>query len=154
MNQLIDTLDLYFGKKAPQMPAGIKEFIVKVSPWLSVVGVILTVPAVLAILGLGAYFSSFARYGMVGYGYSGFGIWSVFTIIMTVLYIMAIPGLFKRSPSGWNFMFYAALVGGLQNLISFNLVGLVVGLLIGFYILFQLKPYYFGGATTSPFSGN
>ena len=152
MNQLITTLDLYFGKKAPQMPTGLKEFLVKVAPYLSVLGVLLIIPAILILLGLSSRFGGLP-YAAYGVGYGGFGITAIFSIILVVLYILAIPGLFKRSPSGWNFMFYAVLVGAVQNLLSYNLIGLLVGLAISFYILFQIRSYYFGGATmTSPTS--
>jgi len=39
-------------------------------------------------------------------------------------------------------MFYASLLGAVQNAVSFNLGGLVVGTLLSLYILFQIKSYY------------
>ena len=66
-----------------------------------------------------------------------------------VLYAIAVPGLFHRQAKGWNYSFYAVLVNGVGQLLVFNIIGLIVSLAISFYILFQVKPYYFGGATIS-----
>lgn len=152
MNDIISKLNLYFGQKAPQLPKEWKEILVKIAPYLSIVGVVLMIPGIMALLGARAMFSGFTRYGSyypAGPSFGDFGIVIVFTIILAILYIMAIPGLFKKSSSGWNMLFYATLVSGLQSLIMMNLGSLVIGLLIGFYILFQIKPYYFGLATIS-----
>lgn len=139
MNQLIETLDLYFNKKAPQIPQGGKDFIVKVAPYLTIISILFMIPALLIIAGLNAMMPyQYAQY-------NGFGIWAVFTIVITVLYVMALPGLFKPSPKGWNYTFYAVLVSALQNLLMMNIVSLIIGLAIGFYVLFQVKSHYFGG---------
>lgn len=151
MDQLISTLELYFGKKAPQLPANIKEIIVKIAPYLAIIGAIVLLPALLLVLGLGSMFGAMpygAYGGAYAPAYTGFGIWTLFTLIILVLHVIAIPGLFKRTSAGWNFMFYATLVSGLQNLLTFNLVGLVLGLIISFYFLFQVRPLYFGGMSS------
>jgi len=69
-----------------------------------------------------------------------------------------VPGLFKKTNAGWNFAFYAEIVSLIGMLISFNIVSLIISGLIGFYILFQIRPYYTGAAligsapTTPPLS--
>lgn len=146
MDALINWLNVWFGEKAPALPTKAKEVIVKIVPWLSVIGIVLSVPALLALIGISA---SFSRYGMYGYGYSA-GYWWIFIVATTVLHIMALPGLFKPAKSGWTFSFYAVLVNGLSNLLMMNLGNLVVGLAISFYFLFQVKAYYFGGAQMTP----
>lgn len=144
----METLDLYFGKKAPQLPAGFKEFLVKVAPWLVVISLVFSIPYLLTLIG----FSAMALPGMYAAGYGGFGLQAIFSIVLFVLHALALPGLFKRSPSGWNFIFYATLVSLLQSLIMFNVVGFVLGFVIGFYFLFQLRPYYFGEVGPMPMS--
>jgi len=49
---LEDTLDLYFGQKAPPMPANVKELLVRFAPWVTLVLLLITLPAVLIALGL------------------------------------------------------------------------------------------------------
>jgi len=143
MNDIINTLNLYFGQKAPQIPKAGKEIIVKIAPYAAIVGAIITIPAVLALIGLGTYFSRFSY----GYGYGGFQISAILSAIIIILEIIAIPGLFKRNATGWNFSFYAILVGAVQQLLTMQIAGLIISLVIGLYILFQVRPYYFGGAT-------
>ena len=141
MNQLIETLNLYFGKKAPQLPKGGREVIVKAAPYLVIVSVLLGLPAVLALLGMGAAMP-YLVYGM------NYGVWYVslaLGVVAMVLEIIALPGLFKPSPKGWNFSFYSMLVSAVSNLVTMNIIGMIIGLIIGFYILFQVKEYYFGG---------
>jgi hypothetical protein len=145
MEALISQLNVWFGQKAPALPVKAKEVIVKIAPWLSLVMVVLAAPAVLALIGFGGYVGRYAMYG----AYSGSWYW-IFAAATIVLNILALPGLFKPSKSGWMFSFYAVLVGGVQNIVMMNLGELIIGLAIGFYILFQIKSYYFGGAQVTP----
>jgi len=71
-----------------------------------------------------------------------FSLTMVFTVVTLVLELIALPGLFKRSKSGWNFIFYASLVGIIQSVVSFSLGGLIIGGLVGLYVLFQVREYY------------
>jgi len=146
MDALINQLNVWFGEKAPALPTKFKEILVKIAPWLSLISIAFSVPAILALIGISA---SFSRYGMYGYGVTSSWFW-IFSAAIIVLNILALPGLFKPSKSGWMFSFYAVLVSGLSNLVMMNIGGLIIGLAIGFYILFQIKPYYFGGAQVMP----
>ncbi len=145
MDALINWLNAWFGQKAPALPVKAKEVIVKIAPWLAMVMAVLAAPAVLALFSFGGYIGRYAMYG----SYSGGWIW-IFSAAIIVLNILAIPGLFKRSRSGWMFMFYSTLVGGISSLVMMDIVGLVIGLAIGFYILFQIKSYYFQTLPTTP----
>ena len=141
ITKLEKQLELYLVDKAPSIPKEWKELIVKIAPWLSVIMVVVAVPAALAIFGLAAMFSPFAYMAGVGYG-TGFTFSWIFTLAIMVLEILAIPGLFKRTKSAWYLLFYATLLGAVQNLVIFNLGGLIIGTLLGLYILFQVKEYY------------
>ena len=55
---------------------------------------------------------------------------------------IALPGLFKRAKSSWDMLFYASVVSMIGNVISLNLVGVILGAVIGWYILFQVKALY------------
>jgi preprotein translocase subunit SecG len=153
MKQLIEQLDLYFGKKAPQLPTGAKEIIVKFGPYVAIIGLIVAGLGILAIIPFLLGTSMMGAYGAYGaaYAMSSTTIWLalIFGIASLVLEIMALPGLFKRNITGWTFIFYAELVALVHSLVSFNFVGLVIGAVIGFYILFQVRPYYTGAASIS-----
>ena len=66
----------------------------------------------------------------------------VFLGLMVLLEALAIPGLFSQSKKAWNLLFWSALVGIIQNVLSFNIGGLVIGGLLSLYFLFQVKEYY------------
>lgn len=142
---LEDTLDLYLVKKAPSLPSNIKELLVKLAPWLTLILLILSLPLILVAFGLGALVAPFAFMAGPTYGVS-YGL--TYTLSMVVLAVsllfeaLSIPGLFSRSVSGWRYAYWAALVGVVANLLSFNIVGGLISALIGFYILFQIRSYY------------
>ncbi len=144
LGSLEETLDLYFGKKAPGLPEGVKGFIVMIAPWLVLISVILSIPALLALLGISSLVMP--MYGMMGYGYFGGGaMWSVSMVLLAVTVVLealAITGLFKKTKSGWNLIFYSVLVSLISNLITLNLLGFLIGGLISFYLLFQIRSYY------------
>jgi len=142
--QLEDKLELYLVDKAPAIPKDWKELLVKITPWFLLVTMLMALPLLLAALGLTAILAPFSFLGGASGAFQGAGIsltW-VFTLIMVVIEAMAIPGLFKRAKSAWYLLFYATLIGAVQNIIAFNIGGLVIGTLLSLYILFQIKQYY------------
>lgn len=139
--QLETTLNLYFKDKAPAMPDSVKEALVKYGPYITAIMMFFALPIILGLLGLGAMMSPFAYMGGLRYGL-GFTFSSLFTIAILVMQGLALPALFKRQKSGWNFMFYVALLQAVENLLRFDLGGLVIRSVISFYILFQIRSYY------------
>ncbi|MFA6184589.1 MAG: hypothetical protein WCT51_01605 [Candidatus Shapirobacteria bacterium] len=133
-------LDKIFVKKLPELPKKIKEIIVKYGPYLAVILLVLSVPVILAFMGLMITTTSLILLG----GTRGcFYIISVLLgIVMIILQIMAIPGLFKRKIKSWRLLFYISLISALLSLLKFDLGGLIIGAGISWYILFQIKSYY------------
>ncbi len=141
MDKLEKVLERYFGEKAPKLPEKIREIIVMLAPWLTLVGIVITIPVILFALGIGASLTSFALFA--GAATAGVQLlWLLFSAATIVLYVLALPGLFKRRISGWRFSYYAVLLGGLESLMRFNLFGLIIGTGIGLYILFQIRSHY------------
>lgn len=125
-------------KKLPSLPASAKEMIVKFSPWIALVFLVISLPTFFAALGLSAIM-------MPGWGYGlhfGYNIAWWISIVSMILMIIALPGLFKRKMSSWRLVFYSGLVMALYNLVSMDLGSLVIGTGISMYILFQIKSYY------------
>lgn len=141
---LEETLELYLVKKAPALPANIKDVIVAIAPWLTLVFVIIAIPAILLVLGLGTLLMPFGFLGGPTVGFQGMA--SVLALLLTlpsvVLEGMAIPGLFARSRQGWRFLFYSNIISGIYNIATFNISGLIIGTLLSLYLLFQVKNYY------------
>lgn len=143
MNGLTDTLEMYFVKKAPALPKGVKEFLVKIAPWLEIIGVVMTIPAIFAIFGFNAmmFGTPYGGYVAARAGFN-FTFAMLFLIISFALMILSIPGLFKRSKMGWNYVFFAVLVNAVYSLLNGQIFSLIVGTILSFYLLFQVKSYY------------
>ena len=135
LKQLEAFLDDCMIKKAPfQIPMNGKEILVKIAPYLVILGILMAVPVTLLALIVSpvAFFTGSGLY-VVG---------MLFALAALVLEAIALPGLFKRTHSSWNMLFYASVVSVIGNLVSLNLVGAVIGAVIGWYILFQIKELY------------
>jgi hypothetical protein len=136
---LIGFLDYYLVQKAPfQIPDAGRELIAKFGPWIAVVLMVITLPAVLFIFGIGTFFLPFGGPAYV----TGFGFAALFLIAHFALMIMALPGLFARKKQGWTFAFYGQLLSIVYSLLSGSIVGALIGGLIGLYILFQIRTLY------------
>lgn len=147
LGQLEAMLDEYMVTKAPfALPLGLKEFLVKVSPYLVIVFAVMALPLILAALGMSAAFTPFAMMGGYGYGYGGYGFRTIVSLavaaITIVMYVMAVPGLFKQTKSAWRLMFYVSIISLIGSILSFDIIGGIIGAIIGWYILFQLKDMY------------
>jgi hypothetical protein len=141
LTQLDHLLEEYLVKKVPSIPPNIKEAIVKFGPYIALVLTVMALPAILFVLGLGTFVMPFTFLGGVAAG-TTFSITMIFSLIAFVLGALAIPGLFRRAKSAWNLLYYATLVGVVQNVITFNLGGLIIGSLLSLYILFQVRELY------------
>ena len=136
---LIGFLDFYLVQKAPfQIPDNIKEVIVKYGPWITAVLLLLSLPPLLVVLGVG---TALMPFGGVGYA-AGFGYLTVVLIIQLGLTVMALPGLFARKMAGWRLLFYSQLVSFVFSLLSGSIVGALIGAVISLYILFQVRSLY------------
>lgn len=142
IRQLEAMLDEYMVKKAPfQLPMGLKEFIVKVSPYLIIIFAIMSLPLIFGAIGLSTALAPFAMMGGYGWGIAAI-ISLITTVIVLVMEVMAVPGLFKRTKSAWHLVFYATIVSLIGSILAFNIIGGILGAIIGWYILFQVKDMY------------
>ena len=138
-DSLIKTLEDAY-KNAPNLPANIREVLVKIVPWLALIFGILGVLAGLGALGL-------SPVGMLGGVENGAVLLlsGVFTIVSSVLMLMAYPKVNKRLYAGWKLLFWAEVVSFVGSLLTFTLgsiVSALIGVVIGLYLLFQIKSYY------------
>ena len=142
LKKLTDLLDLYLVKKAPYtLPDKAKETIVKLSPYIAILVLVLSAPAVLALFSLGAALTPLAAIAGVNYGI-GYYLAEIFLVISLIVTALAIPGLFNRKLSAWNLMFYSSLINAVYTLFRGDIFGLIIGTAISLYILFQVKSYY------------
>jgi len=135
--------DLY--KTLPDLPKGLVEFLVKIAPYLALLSavVILIFGPFIGLLGTLASILTLSPTYMV---------WVVLTVVVMLaeaaLWIMAFKPLQNREMIGWIYMFWAMALGvvmGAVDLLNGNagsLIGSVISALIGYYVLFQMKPFY------------
>jgi hypothetical protein len=138
MKQLEKALADLFAK-APNLPVSLKRVLVMLAPWLNLIALLITLPAILALIGIGGVSLPFMAMG----GYAAmYGIGLVFTIGLFILHLMAAKPLFARSVTGWRFLYYAVLWNGLHTLVRGDILGFVIGTGLGLYIMFQIKSSY------------
>lgn len=140
MNSLTNFFAEYLGKKAPALPVQVKSFLVLVAPWLIIISILMALPAVLLLLGINTFLPGLFYYQAAGT--ANFTLVLLIEAIALVFNVLALPGVFKKTMAGWNWVYYSVLVQTLASLLSGNLVGGIIGLIISMYILFQIKSYY------------
>jgi len=139
-NQLISMMEDWYSK-LPPLPKSWTEVIAKITPWIALIFGILGVFGSLAAVGILTALSPFvAMGGGVGAATNGV-IGAVLALVSSALLLSAFPGTNARKMSGWNLLFYSEAVSLVSSVVFFS-VGGVVGVLIGFYILFQIKSHY------------
>lgn len=124
-----------FTSKAPfQLPTEWKDFIVKVSPYIMLILVPLTVLAI-GLTAIASIFTSITTNLR----------WSLATIIVLaalVCSLLSIKGLFDRKREGWVWSYYAFLLILLSDLLHFHFIDAIITFLISGYFLFQIREYY------------
>lgn len=140
VSQLETLIDGYV-KKAPSLPDNVKEILVKLAPYFTILGIVLSVPAVLALIGISAVVTPLVMYTGTGWGFRSV-VSIIVIILMLVLEIMAVPGLFARKRTAWNLLFYISLINVVSTLLSMNVFGLIIGTAIEWYFLFQVRDRY------------
>lgn len=127
-----------FTEKAPfQMADEWKEIIVKYGPYISLI----LVPLSLLSIGIGTILSIFSLLTVNFLGTLSL----VLTIIAMVLNLVALPGLFARTRSGWTLVYYGFLLNTLSSIITLSVSGILgaaIGFLIGGFVLFQIRNKY------------
>jgi hypothetical protein len=134
-------------KNLPHLPKGLVEFFVKVAPWLALISAILGLISGPLLVFLGSIGSLFTLSPMLLIGTVGS---VVILVVNSILLLMAFNPLKNREMKGWVLLFWSNMLGIISAIFSLlggsgGIVGSVVGVLIGLYVLFEMKPFY-GGA--------
>lgn len=144
LGQLEALLDQYLIQKVPALPASLKEAIVNFAPWITIIAIVLGLPAIFALFGLRWLYTPFYYWGYkvaarVSFTYT---LAIAFLAVTLVLRILSLPGLFKRSRGGWKLVYYSVLVNAVYYLLNFQIVSFALVTLFGLYFVFQVKSYY------------
>jgi hypothetical protein len=142
-NDFIDTMGDWFAK-FPELPKNGRDTLAKIAPILSLIFGILGILVGISGLGVLAFFSPLAVFGGVtgvaNYG-TGF-ITALFYLVASVLMLASYPGLKAKKYKGWKLLFWSEVVYVVGGLISLSIISTIIGALITFYLLFQIKSYF------------
>ena len=169
--QTIETrLDEILGKKAPvQLPDNARRTLVEYLPWINLLLGVLTLWTAWVLWHwahvanvLVDYVNSLNQaYGVAPVATRRLTavVWLGIIVLLVegLLFIAAFPGTRDRKKSGWDLLFYAALVNiayGVVMLFSDyggvgRLLGTLLSSVVGLYFLFQIRSYYTGRKAVS-----
>lgn len=128
---------------APHIPENGRKVIVEYAPWVVLIFGILGVVALLGAGGLSM---------LLTIGSAGYALPLLITVLISLasaaLLLMSYPGIKAHKKSGWNLVFYSQVVGIAGSIVSivmghsYNIVGAIIGAIIGFWILFEVRSHY------------
>jgi len=138
-------------KGLPHLPTNIVEILVKIAPWLALLGGVLGLLAgpIVGVLGsLGSVLSLSPYYLFITI------VVTVVTLANAILLLLAFSPLKAKAMRGWVFLFWAQMLSAVDIVLSLlqgqtgSLVGGVIGIAIGLYILFEIRSSYAGSPKT------
>lgn len=130
-------------QKAPHLSEGARNTLANIAPWLALVFGILGIVAVVSAGGVGMLFSFWMYFG----GSSlPFLLALVIGFISAVLDLLAFKPLRAMHKSGWNLIFYGAVLSMVSTLIHMavgygSLMGLFMSV-VGLWLLFEIRGLY------------
>jgi len=134
-------------KSLPHLPKGIVEFLVKIAPWIVLVAGIGSLYG--GIKGIIGYSGVPREYlNLVPHMSRGYLVLSgIIEVINGALLLVAFNPLRTHKFEGWMYLFWVQVLGIVTALLAlvFGVIGVfaaVVGTLIGFYLVFEIKPHY------------
>lgn len=152
-------------KATPKLSGNAKKSIVNIWPWVAIIFGVLQLWAAYGLWNWGRnvnkvadVFNSYLGTNTVVHQLNIFYWISIVILAITgVILLMAYTGLKARAKSGWNLLFYSALLNGLYGIFSaFNNYGGVGSLImqliasaIVLYFLFQIRDQYHGAKSSA-----
>ncbi len=151
-------------KSAPHLPKGGQKWLADNIWWLTAIGAVLGVLALLALVPLALFafgFSAAVGGGMMmggyAYGYNSGFVWLTVLVSLAtlVLYVvlsgMAITPLKAHKKRGWNALFLLLIVDVVSAVLSLvvafsfsSFLSSIIGAAISAYLLFEIRGYFLG----------
>lgn len=136
-----DMMEEWF-MKLPSLPKGGRDVLAQVAPWFALIFGVLGVLAGLGGFGILTFLSPMMLVGSGLSSTTGSLLSVAIALVSSALMLAAFPGLKGRKMRGWNLLFWSEVVAVLSSLVAFAVVSAVIGGVIGFYLLYQIKSYY------------
>jgi len=168
-NKLEEQLDELLVKKAPfQIPENGRKTIAEWLPWISLILGALTLWSAWVLWEWAHVANVWSNYANELSAALGGGkvveqrlsvmVWVALAVVAVegVLFLASFSGTKARKKSGWNLLFYAALLNIVYGVVTLftnyngvsNLIWTVISAVIGLYFLFQIRSQYTGVSKT------
>lgn len=133
-------------KNLPHLPKGLVDFLVSITPWLAGLAGILSILGGLSSVSGQQRVNRFMS-NLIGISNTYWLLSGIISIIVGVLLLLAFSHLRNKKIEGWMLLFWADILGVIHSVLAIvylnsSLVGTIISVLIGFYILFEIKPAY------------
>jgi len=135
-------------KNVPHLPKDIVDFLVVITPWLALIGGVSSILGAISTASSGSALNRMGAIVGVHTGFSGYMlVTAIFALIIAALLLMAFSLLKKKAKTGWTYLFWTNVVGIIQSIVYLilwqsGIVSMILGAIIGFYILFEIRPQY------------
>lgn len=140
-NDVIETMGEWFAK-FPALPKNGRDVLAQIAPWIALIFGILGILVGISGLGVLTVLSPFAYLGGAGSQYGTGFISALIYLVGSILLLASFPGLKARKYNGWKLLFWSEAVNLIGGLLSMAIVSAIIGALIGFYLLFQIRSYF------------
>jgi len=133
-------------KDLPHLPKDWVKNIVKILPYLVIIGAIVSLlsglQSVFAFNRNRAFLMHWTQVGRTYFYVSG-----GFSIALGILYFMAYEPVKNQEYDGWLLLFWASILSVAQSIVLLifgwgNLFGPLIGAVFGFYLLYEIRPEY------------
>ncbi len=149
ISDFIDSIEQALLGSCKNMPAfsqGVQDFFVKIMP---IVAILTAISYGITVISMVSFYmrlnDTYQYWGLSAVGYFSPMDWIGTALECLAVYaaVMAFSGLSKNLYEGWRWFFVAQITLALSMVFHGHLAGLI-GIAIGLYILFQIRPRYTG----------
>lgn len=137
-------------KDLPHLPKAIPTILVKISPWLALIGGVFGILGSLQSITYGIGGGS--PYQRIFSEFAGLPAWyfivvGLLQLISSILLLLAFKHLKNKTMTGWVYLFWNMALMVIQSLVGMlaglgGIVGFVVVTAVSYYVLFEIKPLF------------
>lgn len=129
-------------KTLPKLPQGVIDFIVKIVPYLALLGALANV--IITPLGvLGTIFSIFTLNPIIMLSMVAS---TIIMIVSGILLFLAFKPLQEKAHRGWMLLFWSEILSAVTVIFTLFMgsgwISSLIGVVISFYLLYQIRPAY------------
>lgn len=140
LGSLTNLLELIFIKKTPGLSSKGKKQLVTVYPWITLIFDILSIPVILALIGLNDA-SVLPPPLLNTQNYLLYILASICLGLSIALSFFSVPYLFKKSIKGWYLLYVSSLFSLIYGVLTLTFIGLFFTT-VSIYLQFQIKEFY------------